>query len=431
MSRAGWSLGIASASKVFQSVSICGPSSTTNPSSAKIWIASRRTWVNRCRWPPPTGRAGSVMSIVRARSSLPAVSASSPSRAATRSSIACLTLLAAARARARSPAGSRPSSFMTSDSLPFLPRNPACAARIACSSPSGAIAASNSSPRRSRLAIRSLAVGMGSTRSPRRPGAGQNKTATLAEPPMPRSDVGGLRASDLLERHGVADRDLGEHLAIERDAGGAELAHQLRIAVTEPAGRGVDPLDPQRAEVALADLARAVHVHPRMLHRLVGDRVAARTLAAEAAGGLEHAVATATGLESSFCAGHGESSLLVRQELLDLVMLRVGDEGGVARLAPPLLAPVRHQVALVDVRKLELAGRGALEPLLCTRVGLDLGHGCFRVTGGVLCPRARAKTRGFAAKAAWPPPTPEIDQTWRFRPWRPRPRPRRRPRRRR
>src|SRR6185295_6317173 len=162
--------------------------------------------------------------------------------------------------------------------------------------------------------------------------------------------------------------DLGEHLAVERDAGGAELAHQLGVTVAEPAGRRVDALDPQRAEVALADLARAVHVHPRVLHRLVGDRVAAGALAAEAAGGLEHAVATAASLESSFGAGHGESSLLVRQELLDLVMLRVGDERGVARLPPPLLAPVRHQVALVDVRELELAGRGALEPLLGTGV---------------------------------------------------------------
>src|SRR5678809_153771 len=88
---------------------------------------------------------------------------------------------------------------------------------------------------------------------------------------------------------------------------------------------GVDPLDPQRAEVALADLARAVHVHPGVLHGLVGDRVAARALAAEAAGGLEHTVAAAARLESSFCAGHGESLLLVRQELLDLVMMRVGD----------------------------------------------------------------------------------------------------------
>src|SRR5215470_6000406 len=312
MSRAGWSLGIASASKVCQSVSICGPSSTTNPISEKIWIASRRTWVSRWRWPPPTGRVGRVTSTVRARSSLPAASASSPSRAATRSSIACLTLLAAAPTAGRSPAGSRPSSFMASDSLPFLPRNPACAARIACSSPSGATAASNSSPRRSRLAIRSLAVGMDPLRSPRRPGAGQKQIGdSCGAADAQRSDVGGLGAGDLLEGDGVADRDLGEHLAVERDAGGAELAHQLGVAVAEPAGRGVDALDPQRAEVALADLARAVHVHPGVLHRLVGDGVTARTLAAEAAGGLEHAVAATASLESSFYAGHGESSLLV------------------------------------------------------------------------------------------------------------------------
>src|ERR1041384_29100 len=63
-------------------------------------------------------------------------------------------------------------------------------------------------------------------------------------------------------------------------------------------------------------------------------------------------------------------------------MLRVGHEGGVARLPPPLLAPVRHQVSLEHVGELELAGRGALETLLGTVGGLDLGHGCFRVTEG-------------------------------------------------
>src|SRR5690606_28890320 len=79
---------------------------------------------------------------------------------------------------------------------------------------------------------------------------------------------------------------------------------QLGVADAEVARGGIDALDPQRAEVALAHLARAVHVHPRVLDALVGDGVAVLPLAAEALRPLEHAVATAAGLESSFCAGH-------------------------------------------------------------------------------------------------------------------------------
>src|SRR5262245_50391256 len=108
---------------------------------------------------------------------------------------------------------------------------------------------------------------------------------------------GSLGASDRLKRDRIADRDLGEHLAVMLDVRARQLADQLGVPLTEAARCGVDPLDPQAAEVPLADLARPVHVHPRVLDRLVGDRVAARTLAAEALRGLEHAVATAASLE--------------------------------------------------------------------------------------------------------------------------------------
>src|SRR5688572_4180662 len=109
---------------------------------------------------------------------------------------------------------------------------------------------------------------------------------------------------DRLKRDRVADRDLGEHLAVQLDAGLVQRAHELRVAHADRAGRRVDAHDPQRTEVPLANLARAVHVHPRVLHRLVGDAVAARTLAAEALGSLEDAVTTTASFESSISAGH-------------------------------------------------------------------------------------------------------------------------------
>src|ERR1041384_486237 len=69
-------------------------------------------------------------------------------------------------------------------------------------------------------------------------------------------------------------------------------------------------------------------------------------------------------LNPRFARGMAKSSLLVRQELLDLVMLRVRHERCVARLPSALLAAVRHQVSLEHVRELELAGRCPLESLL-------------------------------------------------------------------
>src|SRR5687768_1354866 len=99
------------------------------------------------------------------------------------------------------------------------------------------------------------------------------------------------RGADGLERGRVADRDLREHLAVQRDVVALETADQARVALAERADGGVDALDPQAPEVALALLAAAVGVHPRVLQRLHRDRVAGAALAAVAAGRLEDAVA--------------------------------------------------------------------------------------------------------------------------------------------
>src|SRR5690348_890634 len=149
----------------------------------------------------------------------------------------CLVLLTACPTVGRSAAGSFESSFISSLTLPFLPRNCACAARIACSSASGWITSRNSSPRRASFAISSV-VSMS---------VHQTKTAALAEPPSSRRSRSSLRGDDLLERDRIADRDLGEHLAVELDARLVELAHQLAVADAERTRRRVDALDPQRA----------------------------------------------------------------------------------------------------------------------------------------------------------------------------------------
>src|SRR5919109_2339868 len=54
------------------------------------------------------------------------------------------------------------------------------------------------------------------------------------------------------KRLGIADGDVGEHLAVELDAGLAEAVHELAVAHALAPRGGVDPDDPQAAEVTLA-----------------------------------------------------------------------------------------------------------------------------------------------------------------------------------
>ena len=53
MSRAGWPGGKLSAPKLFQSVSISGPSATVKPMPTKTSSSCSIAWVTRWRWPKP------------------------------------------------------------------------------------------------------------------------------------------------------------------------------------------------------------------------------------------------------------------------------------------------------------------------------------------------------------------------------------------
>src|SRR6266568_2292960 len=78
------------------------------------------------------------------------------------------------------------------------------------------------------------------------------------------------------ERAGVANGDVGQHLAVDRRAGGLESGHQLRIRDAVQARRGVDAGDPEPAEITLAILASGEGRVERLVHRLLGDAVTAR-----------------------------------------------------------------------------------------------------------------------------------------------------------
>src|SRR3979409_2479245 len=114
------------------------------------------------------------------------------------------------------------------------------------------------------------------------------------------------------ERLGVADGDVGQHLAVELDLGQLQAVHQLAVAHALLAGGGVDALDPQAAELALAVLAVAVGVGARLEQLLLRPLVARVLLAAVALGALQHGTALLARVHGSLDAAHLPKSSLTR-----------------------------------------------------------------------------------------------------------------------
>jgi len=76
---------------------------------------------------------------------------------------------------------------------------------------------------------------------------------------------------DGLECLGVVDGEVGEHLAVDFDAGLVQESHQLAIAETLHAGSGIDTLNPQGAEVALLGATVAEGVGETLLPSVLGN----------------------------------------------------------------------------------------------------------------------------------------------------------------
>src|SRR5699024_12676112 len=69
------------------------------------------------------------------------------------------------------------------------------------------------------------------------------------------------------ERRGVVDGELGEHAAIDLDAGQVQTLDEAGVGHAAGPGGSVDPLDPELTEVALALLAVPEAVGLRVDHR--------------------------------------------------------------------------------------------------------------------------------------------------------------------
>src|SRR5690625_7228243 len=89
------------------------------------------------------------------------------------------------------------------------------------------------------------------------------------------------------ERRGVVDGELGEHAAIDLDAGRVQTLDEAVVGHAVGAGGSVDPLEAELTGVALALLAVPEGVGLRVEHLLLGLAGEARALASVTAGLLE------------------------------------------------------------------------------------------------------------------------------------------------
>src|SRR6516165_6334318 len=111
-------------------------------------------------------------------------------------------------------------------------------------------------------------------------------------------------ADDCFECRRLADREIGQHLAVNRDAGFGEAGDEPAVVEAERADRGVEALDPQSAKAALAPLAVAISVLICLLDRLLSDPNRVLAPAIIALGGFEHFLVLGMGGDAAFDASH-------------------------------------------------------------------------------------------------------------------------------
>src|SRR5437588_1794929 len=203
-----------------------------------------------------------------------------------------------------------------------------------------------------------------------------SRTPSPAPPPAPplgseRLPGGGHKRA---ERVGIGDGQVGQHLAVEVDLGRPQAGHEAGVRhVVLPAG-GVDPDDPQPAELALADPAVAVGVDTGVHDLLVGRLEAAAAVAAVALGRLEDGAAVLLPVDGALDPGHENLSLTAAEEPLDVLAVAAQDLGASAEAAGPLARLLLQQMGAEGLAAADLAGSGDLEALGRAPVGLHRGH---------------------------------------------------------
>src|SRR5215472_5628758 len=112
-------------------------------------------------------------------------------------------------------------------------------------------------------------------------------------------------ADDRLERRRFADREIGQHLAVNRNACFAETGDEAAVIEAERAHRGVEALNPQSAKTALAPLAIAIGILIGLLDGLLGDTNSVLAAAVIALCGFKYFLVLSMSGDAALDASHG------------------------------------------------------------------------------------------------------------------------------
>src|SRR6516164_8783125 len=209
---------------------------------------------------------------------------------------------------------------------------------------------------------------------------GPPRGAALVSAPGPRArrwmrmsgrrDLGD-RSKALRVGHG----DVGQHLAVQRHLGLGQPSDEAAVAQPREAGRGIDPDDPQRAEVTLLPRPVTAGVVQCALHRLVGALVTILPPAPVPLGQLENPIAAPTRLET-LLHPHGWSVRPVGEQLLNHFLGVLLAEEARAPVAPVVGGGLGKGEVVLGERLgvLHLPRLLHLEPLLGGAPGLHLRH---------------------------------------------------------
>src|SRR5579875_678234 len=199
----------------------------------------------------------------------------------------------------------------------------------------------------------------------------------------------GQRLSGHLDQRGERGRvghgEVGQHPPVNLHTRGLQTLDEPVVRNAVAACRGVDALDPQPPEGALAVLAVAVRVGHRVEHLLLGLAVHPRPLATVATRPLQHDPALLVGVGRPFHACHrsllplSSRIRLLSQQLPDLLDVVLRDRPFPVEPGGPAGRLVLEQVITVGAPAHHLPGTGHLEPLRGAAVRLHLRHGRRRL----------------------------------------------------
>ena len=119
-----------------------------------------------------------------------------------------------------------------------------------------------------------------------------------------------------LEGLGLAHRKIGQDLAVDGDTGLRQAMHEFGIGQVMGTDGGVDTLNPQRPEIALARAPVAISILQALFDALNGDAKIRMPPSAIAAGAGQNFFVAGMGSDAPFDSCYGRISLNVRHPAL-------------------------------------------------------------------------------------------------------------------